>query len=337
MHATGDDPGLTHEGGDAAAEAAQRAPATVVLSVLVERGREDEYRRWQEAINRTVASFRGFIGTEVVPPRDEGAAWTVIYRFDSKHHLEAWLASSERRQILDRGSHLLRAEPTQRVLMGEREEFVTVVVTHRVPPDLVGEFLDWQQRVTAAESTFPGFGGAEVFRPVPGLQEGWTILFRFDTEEHLNDWLSSPERKKLLDEGAQFQDFELQRVASPFGSWFSFVGEQVKAEPPARWKTALSVLVGLYPTVVLLTLGISEIWEDGALWETLLVGNILSVAILTWVVMPIVTRALRFWLAPDPRREGTRLDAVGAAVSVAFLTVAAVVFWLVTTQIWALP
>jgi antibiotic biosynthesis monooxygenase (ABM) superfamily enzyme len=321
---------------DAEREAAQRAPATVVVSQPVKSGREDDFRQWQDAMNRAVASFAGFLGTEVVAPGDEGREWTVIYRFDSKAHLEAWLASSDRAEILNRGTDLFDGAASQRVLIGEHEEdFVTVVVSHPVDPALVDEFLDWQQRVTDAERAFPGFGGSELFRPVPGVQEDWTAVFRFDTEEHLNDWLESPERKRLLDEGAHFQDFELHRIASPFGSWFSF--GDADTEAPAQWKTALSVLVGLYPTVVLLTLGISEIWEDGELWETLLLGNILSVGLLTWVVMPIVTRALRFWLAPESRSAGGRLDATGAAVSIGFLTLAAIVFWLVTTQIWTLP
>ena len=55
------------------------------------------------------------------------------------------------------------------------------------------------------------------------------------------------------------------------------------------------------------------------------------------VVMPIVTRALRFWLAPEGGRGNARIDALGALASVAFLTVAAALFWACTTQIWHLP
>ena len=324
-------------GTEAEPEAARPAPATVVVSERVKPGREDDFRQWQEGMNRAVASFAGFLGTEVVPPGDEGGEWTVIYRFASKPHLEAWLASSDRGEMLDRGADLFDGAASQRVLIGEREEeYVTVVISHPVGPNLVDEFVEWQQRMTDAERAFPGFGGSELYRPVPGVQEDWTVVFRFDTEEHLNAWLESPERKRLLEGGPHFQEFDLHRVANPFGSWFSF-GGGAEAEAPAKWKTALSVLVGLYPTVVLLTLGISEIWEDGELWETLLLGNVLSVSLLTWVVMPTVTRALHFWLSPDPRSAGGRLDAIGTAASIAFLTVAAFVFWLVTTQIWDLP
>ena len=53
--------------------------------------------------------------------------------------------------------------------------------------------------------------------------------------------------------------------------------------------------------------------------------------------MPLANRALRFWLSPDPRAAGPRLDALGLAVSIAFLTLTTLVFWLVTTVIWNLP
>jgi hypothetical protein len=60
-------------------------------------------------------------------------------------------------------------------------------------------------------------------------------------------------------------------------------------------------------------------------WKSLLVGNTASVTLLTWVVMPVVTRALRFWLLPGNGRAGSRLDAIGAAISIAFLAFAAAV------------
>ena len=93
------------------------------------------------------------------------------------------------------------------------------------------------------------------------------------------------------------------------------------------------MLVGLYPTVVLLTLAISALWPTGPLWASLLVGNVASVALLTWVVMPGVTRALGPWLTPRPDAAQPRTDALGAVASLAFLTAAAVVFWLVTVEI----
>lgn len=202
---------------------------------------------------------------------------------------------------------------------------VTVFVSHHVASGSEEKFRAWQQRVTEVERTFPGFRGSELFSPVPGVQEAWTIMYEFDSTEHLEDWMTSAERESLLAETKEFRDFEVHRMASPFGAWMP----TGNASGPPSWKTALSVLVGLYPTVVILTLALDDLWPRAPLWLSLLVGNIASVTLLTWVVMPVVTRALAFWLEPDetPRPHS---DLIGTVFSVGFLAVAAAVFWWLT-------
>jgi antibiotic biosynthesis monooxygenase (ABM) superfamily enzyme len=324
------------EGSHPVTDTARREPATVVVTQPVKRGHDQEVRRWQEAVNQAVGAFDGYLGNDVAP--GSGGEWTVIYRFDSRPQLMRWLESAERDEVLGRGAHLFAGPAHQHVLIrGNDPEMVTIVVSHPVGPADQKEFLAWQGRVTDAERQFPGFRGAELFRPVPGVQDEWTALYRYDSDEHASAWLESEERRQLLREGERFREFRLQRISSPFGSWFAPPdGDEEPAGPP-NWKTALSVLVGLYPTVVLLTLAISEIWPRGPLWATLLIGNVCSVSLLTWVVMPVVTRALGFWLGPGRQAGRARLDVAGAAVSVAFLTIAALVFWLCTTQLWHLP
>jgi antibiotic biosynthesis monooxygenase (ABM) superfamily enzyme len=303
----------------------------------MKQGRRDDIRRWQEDVNRAVSEFTGYLGNDVAASA-EADEWTVIYRFDSKSHLESWLDSPERGEMLGRGAEFFDGPVSQHVLVREAEaDAVTVVVAHPVARADEEEFIAWQQRVTDAERQFAGFRGAELFRPVPGVQDEWTALYRFDTDEHLNAWLESPQRERLLDQGKRFKEFKLHRISAPFGSWFEPPQGEGGGEAPAQWKTAISVLVGLYPTVVLLTLAITAIWPTGELWVALLIGNILSVSLLTWVVMPVVTRALRFWLTPEDGRASARLDAIGAAVSAAFLAFAACIFWLITTQVWHLP
>jgi antibiotic biosynthesis monooxygenase (ABM) superfamily enzyme len=311
---------------------------TAVIAQRVRPERTDEFRVWQKELNRVVAAFAGFLGTEVVEPTDGGDQWTIVYRFDSVPTLDAWLTSPERRKQLERAAELVVEPARQRILVARHDqELITVVVSHLVRADREGAFRTFQQRMTDAERAFPGFRGAELLPPVPGVQEAWTALYRFDTSAHLDAWLQSTERAALLAASDEFGDFELHRVSNPFGSWFSLSDQGAEAGGAATWKTALSVLVGLYPTTVLLTVGISELWPGADLWQSLLLGNVLSVTALTWVVMPIVTRAMRFWLAPATPAERSRSDVVGAAISIGFVTLAAIVFWLGTTVIWKLP
>jgi antibiotic biosynthesis monooxygenase (ABM) superfamily enzyme len=304
----------------------------------VKHGGARDFEHWQDRVNSAVTTFPGFLATEVTPPVGESREWSIVYRFDCVEHLEAWLGSTVRNRLLDEGADLFEAPASQQVLVGERDEqLVTVVISHPVMPEHEQQFLDWQDQVTAAERKFTGFRGSQLFRPVPGVQQDWTVVYRFASEADLNRWLESPERAELLVQEELFKDYQLNTVANSFGSWFSFGGDAEIAVSTPAWKSALSVLVGLYPTIVLLTLAISKLWPNAELWASLLVGNVLSVGLLTWVVMPIVTRALRFWLVEAPTRSHARVDRIGALMSIGFLTVAALVFWLATTQIWTLP
>ncbi|MGW6120104.1 antibiotic biosynthesis monooxygenase [Nocardia sp. NPDC055165] len=312
------------------------AAATVVITQQPRVGRESEFRRWQAEVNDAAAAFPGFLGADVTPPGDAQSDWSVVYRFDDIVNLKRWLASDTRDELLARGTGLFERPSTQHVLVDEpAEEVATVVVSHPVAADRETEFIAWQDRMTEVERTFRGFRGSGLHRPIPGVQSDWTIIYSFASAEYLDHWLESPQRKALLEEAPDFRDFEVHRIANPYGSWFppSRTGED---GGPASWKTALSVLVGLYPTVVILTVIIAEIWPGAQLWISLLVGNILSVSLLTWVVMPVVTRALGFWMRSDPRPD-PRTDLVGLACSVGFLTLAAIFFYLVTRVFWTLP
>lgn len=320
--------------------AAASTLATVVAVQRPKPGRVDAFITWQEKVNSAAARFPGYLGTELLRPDsgDEGG-WTTIYRFASVDRLKDWLEGEELRTLLDQAADIFAEPPRRHIMISEdEEETVTAVFAHRVKPGEEADFQDFQRRIADVAQHFPGYRGNELLKPVPGLEDKWTALNRFDTAEHLDAWLASPERKRLLDEeGKRFSDFELHRISPRYGSWFSSLAPGDEASAPPAWKSALSVLVGLYPTVFLLTLGLDEAWPEADLWSSLLVGSILSVAALTWVVMPVVTRLFDFWLAPAGPEAGPRRDALGTTISIAFLTLASAVFWLVSVQIWTLP
>ncbi len=138
---------------------------------------------------------------------------------------------------------------TQQVVGGgarQADPLVTVVVTHRVKPEDVDEFLAWQERLRLAESAFQGFRGTELFRPVEGIQEEWTALYRYKTAEDLDRWLISEERKELLAEGEKFADYHSRTIDNSFGSWFAFDEHGAEAPPPSDIKTSVAVWVGVY-------------------------------------------------------------------------------------------
>jgi uncharacterized protein len=308
--------------------------ATVLISQRVYAGREHDYLNWQEKLDQAARGYPGFVATEIQPPHPEAErTWTVVYRFATISQLKDWLGSETRQDFQKKGSPMFDGPVTEDILAGEAPErdIVTAVVSHRVRPGREDEFMAWQDRVEKAEEKFPGFMGSELFKPVPGVQENWVVLFRFDTQEHLRQWMDSETRQKLLKEGEQHvASYDVRQIGSSFSGWFRFA-DQTTGRPPPNWKQALSVVLALYPTVMFLNLTLGRALLTAGLpgYISLFIGNVFSVSILTWLLMPLVNRVFSFWLAPA-RRDGIWINIVGTACVVACFIFFIVFFGLVT-------
>ncbi|WP_197383104.1 antibiotic biosynthesis monooxygenase [Mycolicibacterium mengxianglii] len=311
---------------------------TVIIGLHVCRGAEQQFLAWQHTMNAAASRYRGFLAAEVNEPTEGRPDWGVVYRFDSLANLRTWLDSSTRQSLLAAGAEFVDGPPTQQVVSGAdkpADQLVTVVVTHRVLPDQVDDFLAWQERMQLAESEFDGYRGAELFRPVEGVQDEWTAMYRYRSAADLEAWLASDTRSRLLEAGKKFSDFQMRTVESSFGSWFAFDKNGRDVAPPSGVKTSVAVWVGLYPTVVLLTLAMDPLHLP--LWLGMLVGNLVSSFIMSFVVMPYyVNKLLGRWLWPRPDASTTQTNVRGVTV-VAVLTVFwALVFYLVTAVFWPL-
>ncbi|WP_308404662.1 antibiotic biosynthesis monooxygenase [Streptomyces sioyaensis] len=315
--------------------------ATVVTSQKVREGRTDEYQRWQDKTNRAAREFEGFVAAEVYPPgAGEENEWVTVFRFSDMDHLTAWLDSSRRQDLLAEAAGLFAGPPRQEVLEGgtpseQAPEAVTAVISHEVRPGHEQAFLDWQQKALEAQEKAPGFMGSELFKPVRGVQEHWVVVFRFDSREHLDHWLESDVRKTLLEEGEKhFTSFDVRKVGSSFSGWFQFDHGKGGSAPP-NWKQAMSVVLALYPTVMVLNLTVGIALEKLTIrgYIGLFLSNVLSVSALTWLLMPLVNKALAFWLVPE-RCTSRRIQVLGTGVVVLGYLVSIGVFGLITGQIW---
>jgi antibiotic biosynthesis monooxygenase (ABM) superfamily enzyme len=312
---------------------------TVIIGQRIRPGTEKEFLSWQHGVNDAASGYPGFIAAEVTAPTDDQSEWVVIYRFDSAANLRAWLNSSTRLERMAIGRQYLDGPATQQIVGGAAtpvDQLVTVVVTHRVREQDVEAFLAWQERLQLAESNFDGYRGAELFRPIEGVQDEWTAMYRYDTAADLDAWLTSEERKQLLREGEKFRDFKLRTVDNSFGSWFAFDDKGNQVPPPSNTKTSIAVWVGLYPTVVLLTLALSPLKMP--LWLGPVLGTLLSSFVISFVVMPYyVNPLLKHWLRPPAGEPASRTNVRGAALVAAAMLFWVVAFYLVTTQFWTLP
>jgi uncharacterized protein len=203
----------------------------------------------------------------------------------------------------------------------------SAVVVQHVPASEADWFMDWQRGVTAAAEAFPGYRATDIYPPGENQSE-WVIVLHFTDEQSLQNWLKSPVRDEWVKKlGAKASTFKLQMLPGGFGAWF--VGQQKDGHgAPAGWKMVLTVVLGLFPTVMLLSLIVGPYTNNLGFAISMLIGNFMSVSILQWGVMPILTKILGPWLNADQSKQ-LGLSVGGAVVVLAGMAVLAAIFRLI--------
>jgi uncharacterized protein len=177
-----------------------------------------------------------------------------------------------------------------------RDARVSSIIIHHVPSECTDAFLDWQRGISQAAETFPGYRGTDLYPPAAGGLQDWVVILQFDSSPNLKGWIDSPVRADWSAKlPAGLRDFQVKTLPSGFGPWFAKQFEDAEGQP-ASWKVALTVLLGLYPTVMLLSILIGPFLNHLGMAASMLVGNALSVSVLQWGVMPLLQPLLRPWL-----------------------------------------
>lgn len=81
---------------------------------------------------------------------------------------------------------------------------VMLVTQNRVKPDKNALFEAWQQRITAALTTVPGYISSEIQKPNPPLSLDWVAICYFTTLPAAKAWIQSPVRQALIKESAPY-------------------------------------------------------------------------------------------------------------------------------------
>ena len=311
---------------------ASAGPVTIVAQTRVREGASEAFSHWQSRMNAAAAAFPGFLGQTSMPPAPPAQAdWVILERFSDLDAATAWLRSGERLGLIETAQplllgavdvHLVR-DSASGVLPGP----VSVVISTRVKPGQEDAYRLWERRIAAAQTRFPGFQGYRFEPPITGVQDDWLSILRFDTEEHLQAWLDSPIRLKLVQESDAFtEDFHTRVVRTGFDQWFK-QGGGAEAGPPV-WKQNMIVLSMLYPIVFLFGLYVQTPWLVNAaglpFWLALFIGNVVSVLLLNLLV-PWASGLLGWWLNPSGERKAQSATA-GAALIIAIYGLCMLIF-----------
>jgi uncharacterized protein len=176
---------------------------------------------------------------------------------------------------------------------------VTTTVTRRVKPGHEALYEGFLAGIISAASAYPGHLGVEVFRPRDAGSGEYRTVYRFDTAEHLRAWLDSDEHAAWL-ERAEPHVIGPMRTSFVTGleTWFTLPSGPA-APPPPRYKMALLTWITIFPLIMAIVAVIGPLLEGLPLAGRLGITTAIAVPLMTWVVMPRVTRLLRRWLFPE--------------------------------------
>jgi uncharacterized protein len=183
------------------------------------------------------------------------------------------------------------------------DEPVTVLYSRRVKPGREADFEAWAHGIVAAARQFPGHLGASVL-DAPGSRE-YHILFSFADRKSLRGWLDSQERRRWLARVGELLEADrgLQQLTG-LETWFKLPGANVPTmKPPPRWKMWLISLVAVYPLVLAFQALLVPRMVGLPLPLRALIFPLVLLTLMTFVVMPVVTRVLRRWLGPRQDAE----------------------------------
>ena len=177
---------------------------------------------------------------------------------------------------------------------------VTVSITRRVAGEDTTQMIAWVRAGTAMAELFPGFLGAGWVRPGDGSPE-WHMLYRFADHESLRAWESSPERQWWLRSGEGLVEHTRAERRTGIEGWFeepeSTRVETLAAPPaPPRWKQSLLIWMAFFPVNLLATVTLGQLLVHWPVVLRVLVMTLTLTPIMTYLVLPALTKRLEGWL-----------------------------------------
>ena len=175
---------------------------------------------------------------------------------------------------------------------------VTVSIARKVKPGAEKQYEDWLHRISDVAMKFPGHQGVHILKPSTKTGGEYVLIVGFNSYAHQKAWEESLQRQQFLDELEEKGLIEgCTKIKKVSGLEFWFTLPEIPASAsPNRHKMALVLLVIVF-FIIYATHLVAGSWLatlEPALRIVLMV--FVQVLLMTYLVMPSITRVLKNWL-----------------------------------------
>jgi len=175
----------------------------------------------------------------------------------------------------------------------------SVVIIHQIKEGKQQEYENWLNEIGPLCRNATGHLDWQIIRPIPTLTSTYNVIIRFDSTEHLKDWMNSQERSRLIEKAIHLLD-NGDNYSISSGLDFLFAPLEGKTRVPMRWKQYLATWSAIYPLSVGIPLIVLPILRKLGIPSYRFIDSLLIsgtiVLLMVYLVMPYYTKLIKKWL-----------------------------------------
>jgi len=178
---------------------------------------------------------------------------------------------------------------------------ITLVISEVVEPGRLQEYEAWTKGINQAVQQFEGCLGVETIRPRDHDYPEYVVIVKFDQYVNFRHWLASSTYKKWMEKSSNLVAVRSrQQLPSGLEMWFTLPKNSMRKMPqPAYYKQVILGVITVYPLILVANVVIGPFLKGLPPLLGLLISVTFVSALLTYPVMPWLTKLLSFWLYPS--------------------------------------
>lgn len=192
---------------------------------------------------------------------------------------------------------------------------ITLVISEIVELDRIQEYEEWTAGFNRDAQKVEGFLGVEIIRPRDHDYPEYVVIVKFDCYANLRKWTASPIYRQWMEKSHELvAGRSVQQLPSGIELWFTLPqNRQPQSPQPSYYKKVILGVLSVYPLILLANFLLNPLLGGLHPLLALLISVVFVSSLLTYPVMPWLSKLLNFWLYPSSMQRKDRSSASKAS------------------------